>query len=64
MLTTACAVPQVRRAGALAVAKAVADKPQLEMLDLDANEIPETAVDNIKVNSCMLDNQEALALLL
>lgn len=40
---------QVRRAGALAVTKAVADKQQLEMLDLDANEIPDSAIDDIKV---------------
>lgn len=40
---------QVRRAGALAVTKAVADKAQLELLDLDANEISDSAVDDIKV---------------
>ena len=40
---------QIRRAGAVAVTKAVADKQQLELLDLDANEIPETAIDSIKV---------------
>ncbi len=40
---------QVRRAGALAVTKAVADKQQLEMLDLDANEIPDSAIDDVKV---------------
>ena len=40
---------QVRRAGALAVTKAVADKHQLEMLDLDANEIPDSALDDVKV---------------
>ena len=40
---------QVRRAGALAVTKAVADQQQLEMLDLDANEIPDSAIDDIKV---------------
>ena len=41
--------PQVRRAGALAVTKAVADKAQLELLDLDANEIPDSAVGDIRV---------------
>jgi len=40
---------QVRRAGALAVTKAVADKQQLDMLDLDANEIPDSAIDDLKV---------------
>ena len=40
---------QVRRAGAVAVTKAVADHTQLELLDLDANEIPDSAIDNIKV---------------
>ncbi len=40
---------QIRRAGALAVTKAVADKAQLESLDLDANEISDSAIDDIKV---------------
>lgn len=40
---------QVRRAGALAVTKAMADKQQLDMLDFDANEIPDSAIDDIKV---------------
>lgn len=44
-----CGYLQVRRAGALAVTKAVADHTQLELLDLDANEIPDSAIDNIKV---------------
>lgn len=44
-----CFTLQVRRAGALAVTKAVADKAQLELLDLDANEISDSAVDDIKV---------------
>ena len=42
---------QVRRAGALAVTKAVVDKAQLELLDLDANEISDGAVDDIKVQT-------------
>ena len=45
---------QVRRAGALAVSKAVADKTQLELLDLDANEISDAAVDDIKVQKLSL----------
>ena len=44
----------MRRAGALAVTKAVADKAQLELLDLDANEISDSAVDDIKVQNCSL----------
>ena len=44
-----CGRLQVRRAGAVAVTKAVADHTQLELLDLDANEIPDSAIDNIKV---------------
>ena len=44
-----CCPIQVRRAGGLAVTKAVADKAQLELLDLDANEISDSAVDDIKV---------------
>ena len=40
----------MRRGGALAVTKAVADKAQLELLDLDANEISDSAVDDIKVH--------------
>ena len=34
----------------MAVVKAVADKQQLQLLDLDANEIPATAIDNIKAS--------------
>ena len=41
---------QLRRAGAMAMTKAIADKAQFEFLNLDANEISEAAVDDIKVN--------------
>ena len=44
------ALTQVRRAGAVAVTKAVADKAQLELLDLDGNEISDSAIDDIKVH--------------
>ena len=50
---TSCACLQIRRAGAVAVTKAVADKQQLQLLDLDANEIPETAVDTIKASEAV-----------
>lgn len=33
----------------MAVTKAVADKQQLDMLDLDANEISDSAIDDVKV---------------
>ena len=43
---------QLRRAGAMAVTKAVAGKDKFESLNLDANAISEAAVDDIKVILC------------
>ena len=40
---------QLRRAGAVAITKAVAAKASFQSLDLDSNEISEAAVDDIKV---------------
>jgi len=40
---------QIRRAGALAVAKAVAAAAELRLLALDANEISEAGLDALKV---------------
>ena len=40
---------QLRRAGAIAITKAIADKPGFQSLDLDSNEISEAAVDDIEV---------------
>lgn len=40
---------QLRRAGAVAITKAIVDKTSLESLELDDNEISEAAVDDIKV---------------
>lgn len=41
---------QMRRAGAVGIAKAVADKADFKSLELDGNEISEAAVDDIKVS--------------
>jgi Ran GTPase-activating protein 1 len=39
---------QIKRAGALAAARAVADKPALQLLALDENEISEAGVDTMR----------------
>lgn len=51
---------QVRRAGAVAVSKAVADKAQLELLDLDGNEISDSAIDDIKVHQVCIHDKGLL----
>ena len=43
---------QVRRAGALAVARALQDKEGLQLLALDENEISDAAIDDMKVSAC------------
>lgn len=40
---------QIKRVGAVAAAKAVANKPEFELLNLDGNEISEAGVDALKV---------------
>ena len=42
---------QVRRAGAMAVARALQDKEGLQLLALDDNEISDAAIDDMKVSA-------------
>ncbi len=39
---------QIKRAGALAAARAVADKPALQLLALDENEVSEAGVEAVR----------------
>lgn len=42
----------------MAVAKAVSDKAQLELLDLDGNEISDSAIDDIKVHQVCVHHRD------